>query len=57
VNGYADGQAARRSKQALTAYLRVGIDEYAKGLRAGFYARPAPGVVSELAARRHVANL
>lgn len=57
VNGYADGQAARRSKQALTAYLRVGIDDYAKGFRAGFYARPAPGMVAELAERRQVANL
>ena len=47
VNGFTDGQAARAKNAALTAYLRVGIDDYAKGFRAGFFARSdlagAPG--------------
>jgi len=57
VNGFTDGQAARGRKESLTAYLRVGIDDYAKGYRAGFYARPAPSAVTELPATRQVANL
>ena len=57
VNGYTDGQAARRNNHLLTAYLRVGIDDYAKGFRAGFYARAVPGIVAELPARRQVVNL
>ena len=57
VNGYADGQAARRNKQSLSAYLRVGIDDYAKGFRAGFYARSMPDGVAEIPVRRQVANL
>ena len=57
VNGYTDGQAARRSNQALSAYLRVGIDEYAKGFRAGFFARNKPLAGAERPDRRQVANL
>lgn len=57
VNGYADGHAARGNKKALTAYLRVGIDDYAKGFRAGYFARPVPGMVSEVPPQRQVANL
>ena len=57
VNGYTDGQAARGNNHALTAYLRVGIDDYAKGFRAGFYARLVPGIVGEAPARRQVVNL
>jgi hypothetical protein len=57
VNGYTDGQVARRNNHALTAYLRVGIDDYAKGFRAGFYARAVPGVVAGLPLRRQVVNL
>lgn len=57
VNGFTDGQAARGRKEALTAYLRVGIDDYAKGYRAGFYARPAVAAVSERPTPRQVANL
>jgi hypothetical protein len=57
VNGYTDGQAARRNNHVLTAYLRVGIDDYAKGFRAGFYTRAVPGIVTELPARRQVVNL
>jgi hypothetical protein len=37
LNGFADGQAARSLAIPLTAYLEVGIDDYAMGFRAGFY--------------------
>lgn len=57
VNGYTDGQAARKSKQQLSAYQRVGIDEYAKGFRAGFFARAKPFSSAERPDRRQVANL
>ena len=57
VNGFTDGQAARRSNQALSAYLRVGIDDYAKGYRAGFFTRTRPVAAAERPDRRQVANL
>jgi hypothetical protein len=57
VNGFTDGQAARKSNQALSAYVRVGIDEYAKGFRAGFFARAKPIAGAERPDRRQVANL
>ena len=57
VNGYTDGQAARRSKQALSAYQKVGIDHYAKGFRAGFFARAMPASGAERPVRRQIANL
>ena len=57
VNGFTDGQSARRTNQALSAYLRVGIDEYAKGFRAGFFARNKPLAATERPDRRQVANL
>jgi hypothetical protein len=37
ASGVADGQSARAGDIALTAYLQVGIDDYAKGFRAGFF--------------------
>ena len=37
VSGVADGQSARSGGSALTLYLQVGIDDYAKGFRAGFF--------------------
>lgn len=42
--GLADGIAASGRKAALTAYLRVGIDDYARGYRSGFYARQAASI-------------
>ncbi len=57
VNGFTDGQAARRTSQALTAYLKVGIDDYAKGFRAGFFARATPATGAERPIRRQIANL
>ncbi|HYQ94622.1 MAG TPA: hypothetical protein VEP70_07325 [Burkholderiales bacterium] len=37
VSGVADGQSARAEGGALTLYLQVGIDDYARGFRAGFF--------------------
>jgi hypothetical protein len=37
ANGVADGQAARAEGSSLSLYLQVGIDDYAKGFRAGFF--------------------
>jgi hypothetical protein len=37
ASGVADGQSARAGDGALTLYLQVGIDDYAKGFRAGFF--------------------
>ena len=37
ANGVADGQAARAEGTSLSLYLQVGIDDYAKGFRAGFF--------------------
>ena len=43
ANGFTDGQAARGKNQALSAYVRVGIDDYARGYRQGFFNRTAAG--------------
>ena len=37
ANGVADGQSARADGNSLSLYLQVGIDDYAKGFRAGFF--------------------
>lgn len=37
LSGFTDGQSARAGGSALTLYLQVGIDDYAKGFRAGFF--------------------
>jgi len=37
ANGVADGQSARAEGSSLSLYLQVGIDDYAKGFRAGFF--------------------
>ena len=39
VSGVAEGQAARAGGSALTLYLQVGIDDYARGFRAGFFSQ------------------
>jgi hypothetical protein len=39
ADGVADGQSARTIGSALTLYLQVGIDDYARGFRAGFFAQ------------------
>jgi hypothetical protein len=57
ANGYTDGQTARTNNAPLTAYLRVGIDDYAKGFRAGFFARGSVPAVAERSVGRQVVNL
>jgi hypothetical protein len=37
ASGVIDGRAARAGGSALTLYLQVGIDDYARGFRAGFF--------------------
>lgn len=46
ASGFTDGQVARGRNQPLTAYVRVGIDDYAKGYRQGFFKRTTAGVRS-----------
>ena len=41
ANGFTDGQAARGRKRPLSVYIRVGIDDYARGYRQGFFNRTA----------------
>ena len=57
VNGFTDGQAARAKSAPLSAYLRVGIDDYAKGFRAGFFTRGGDVAPSERSTSLHVVNL
>jgi hypothetical protein len=59
VNGYTEGQQARAANAPLTAYLRVGIDDYARGYRTGYFARATPAVatVAERPRARQVVNL
>ena len=37
LSGVVDGQSAHAGGSALTLYLQVGIDDYARGFRAGFF--------------------
>ena len=39
LRGLDDGRAAKSRRDALTPYLRVGIDDYAQGYRSGFFSR------------------
>ena len=39
VNGLTEGTSARARDEVLSPYLRVGIDDYAKGFRNGFFER------------------
>ncbi len=41
VNGFTDGKSARSRDAVLSPYLYIGIDDYAKGFRAGFFERMA----------------
>ena len=45
--GLRAGVQARLHKQTLTAYQRVGLDEFARGFRAGFFAKSARAQTSE----------
>ena len=39
--GHVDGEASRRSGKALAVRVRVGIDQYSLGFRAGYFERQA----------------
>ena len=39
IDGFTDGKSARAQDEVPSLYLYVGIDEYAKGFRAGFFER------------------
>jgi hypothetical protein len=43
AEGYIEGEMHRRHGIALSPYQRVGIDEHAKGLRAGFFQQALSG--------------
>ena len=47
ANGVADGQSARAGGNALTLYLQVGIDDYARGYRAGFFGQMGLRIADE----------
>lgn len=57
ANGYTDGQTARANNASLTAYLRVGIDDYARGFRAGYFTRSNSAAAERPAIGRQVVNL
>ena len=40
--GYLEGERYRKHGMELSAYLKVGIDDYARGFRAGYYKREEP---------------
>jgi len=46
-NGVTDGQSARAEGSPLSLYLQVGIDDYARGFRAGFFGQMSVGKTLE----------
>ena len=42
AKGYLEGERYRRRNVALSAYHKVGIDEYALGFRTGYYKKVDP---------------
>lgn len=57
ANGFTDGQAARSRNQPLSAYVRVGIDDYARGYRQGFYNRTTPAARAPRPSSRPIIRL
>jgi hypothetical protein len=39
AEGFAEGESYRKSGETPSAYVQIGIDEYSKGFRAGYYER------------------
>jgi hypothetical protein len=39
AEGFTDGETYRKSGTTPSAYVQIGIDEYSKGFRAGYYER------------------
>ena len=42
VDGLTEGKSARARDEVLSPYHDIGMDDYAKGFRAGFFVRMAP---------------
>lgn len=42
AEGYVDGETFRRRGKTPSTYVRIGIDEYSLGFRAGYYERQNP---------------
>lgn len=42
AEGYVDGETFRRRGMKPSSYVRIGIDEYSLGFRAGYYERKNP---------------
>lgn len=57
ANGFSDGQAARDRNQPLRPYVRVGIDDYARGYRQGFFARSSSSARGPIKPSRQVFGL
>ena len=51
-NGMLDGVAARAQGSGITIYLEVGIDDYARGFRAGFFGSRTERRFTDVGARR-----
>lgn len=45
AEGYVEGESYRRGGLRPTAYQKVGVDDYAKGFRAGYFQQESCGVV------------
>ena len=50
-NGVLDGSSARANGSKITIYLEVGIDDYARGFRAGFFGSQAEERFKDMVAR------
>lgn len=42
ADGFTEGQSTRARNEELSPYHDVGMDDYARGFRAGFFSRMAP---------------
>jgi hypothetical protein len=52
ANGFTDGKSARSRDEVLSPYLYIGIDDYAKGFRAGFFERIVPPRTASMVTHR-----
>ncbi len=44
AEGHVEGETMRRSGKVLSMYALVGIDDYARGFRAGYFPRRSPNL-------------
>ncbi len=56
AEGYVDGEAFRRRGLTPSKHAQIGIDEYSKGFRAGYYERKTAEPVLSKSAVAPVAN-